>query len=46
MRRRKFHIFKGDVNVNTDWIYIYFLDWIALYAAQKPRARWVVMEPA
>jgi hypothetical protein len=46
VKRRKFHVFRSGVNVNTEWIYIYFLEWTALFAAQKSGAGWILMEPA
>ena len=46
VKRRKFHVFRSDVNVNTEWIYIYLSDWTALFVAQKSRARLILMEPA
>jgi Zn-dependent M28 family amino/carboxypeptidase len=46
VKRRKFRILRSGVKVNAEWIYIYSIDWTALFAAQNPRAWWVLMETA
>jgi hypothetical protein len=35
VKGRIFRILRGGVKVNAEWIYIYFIDWTALFAAQK-----------